>query len=148
MSELRAQIVSAFPELPIPTPQTAVEDTYCVEHLHEHLAGRPWTEPTVGDYRQCEDGFSLLTVAGLHYYLPGYLCSELDDPETADVIAEHVCSTLGGKSAFCRERMKALGAIVTPLQMSALKKWLHYYVAEYGANGSTRRALATIDNWG
>ena len=147
-TELRAQIVKAFPERPVPSSMAAVEDTYCVEHLHELLGGRRWTEPTVHEYWMCEDGFSLLTVSGLHYYLPGYLCAELDDPETADVIAECVCFTVGGKSEFRRNRMRDLGKMMTQAQTLALKDWLDYYVDAYGAAGHTQRSHATVANWG
>ena len=116
---VRHQIELAFPTLPKPEAEAAVEPTYCVEHIHEHLVGRLWTEPSVEDYRFCEDGFSLLTVVGLHYYLPGYLTAELKAPETADVIAEYATYTLGGDSDFAQQRLQELGDLMMVPQIAA-----------------------------
>ena len=84
--------------------------------------------PTPAQYRQCSDGFSLLTVPGLHYYLPGYLISEHDDPEKADVVAQNWIYTLGGSSEFDKQRMLSLGHLVTLEQIEAIALWLGYYV--------------------
>lgn len=146
-SLIRRQIFAAFPITGIPDAHDAIAETHSVEHLHEHLGGRSWDKPTVQEYRYCEDGFSLLTVAGLKYYLPGYLVAELDDPETADVIAEYVTYTLGGQSNFCKERVVELGEMMTENQIAAISLWMGYYVMEYGIDKDVRRSYDTLSEW-
>lgn len=145
--EVVNRIRSAFPVQPVPAPSVVVEDTYCVEHLHEILAGRPWDEPTVRDFRRCDDGFSLLTVTGLHYYLPGYLVAEIDDPETADIIGEYVTFTLGGTSEFCRTRMTELGKLVTPAKCHAVLAWLDWYEDRVTSGTHIQRSRETVRGW-
>jgi len=146
-SFVRHRIVAAFPVIRIPAAKDAIAETHSVEHLHARLGGRSWDKPTVQDYRCCEDGFSLLTVAGLKYYLPGYLVAELDDPETADVIAEYVTYTLGGQSQFCKERLDQLGAMMTEDQIVAIALWLGYYSTQYGIDKDVRRSYDTLTEW-
>jgi hypothetical protein len=141
-------IRNAFPVRPIPDAATVVEETYCVEHLHELLAGRPWDEPTVRDYRMCDDGFSLLTVTGLNYYLPGYLIAKIEDPESADIIGEYVTYTLGGKSDFCRTRMAELGKRMNPGKCEAILAWLDWYEARVTPDAHIKRSRETVKNWG
>lgn len=144
---IRHQIERAFPTHPKPGANAAVESTYGVEHLHERLAGRPWTEPSVDDYRCCDDGLRLLTVPGLHYYLPGYLTAELKDPNAADVIAEGVTYVLGDHSAMAQQRLNQLGHLMILPQIVAIGLWLGYYVQTYGSNQHVRRSYATLDAW-
>jgi hypothetical protein len=144
---LSQQIKNAFPVLPIPSADDAIERTYMVEHLHELLGGRRWTEPSVREYRMCDDGFSLLTVTGLHYYLPGYLQAELTDPETADVIAECVTYTLTPDSDFSRSRVAALGVLMTAHQCAVLAEWLVRYEESYGADRHTRASRQAVAKW-
>ena len=146
-SFVRHRIFAAFPITPIPSAKNAIADTYCGEHLHARLGGWSWDTPTVEDYRYCEDGLSLLTVEGLKYYLPGYLVAELDDPETADVIAEYVIYTLGGKSPFCKERLSKLGTLITEDQIAAIALWLGYYSTEYGIDKDVRRSYDALTEW-
>ena len=117
---VKRKIQQAFPVCGIPPAATGIQQTHSVEHLHEILGGRCWTDPTPTQYRYCSDGFSLLTVLGLHYYLPGYLMSELDDPDEADVVAEYWTYMLGGDSEFDRLRMNSLGQLVTLDQRRSL----------------------------
>jgi hypothetical protein len=144
---VKRKIQLAFPLNGIPAATNAIERTYCVEHLYEILGDRCWNTLTPTQYRQCSDGFSLLTVAGLHYYLPGYLISELDDPEEADVVAENWIYTLGGSSEFDRLRMLALGHLVTLDQLEAIALWLGHYVNVYDKSQYTTRAYETLEQW-
>jgi hypothetical protein len=144
---LKLRIQNAFPVYPIPSPTDAVEPTYMVEHLHELLAGRPWTAPTVRDYRMCDDGFSLLTANGLHYYLPGYLIAELADPDTADIIAEYVTYTLTPDSEFSRSRIEQLGSLMTRQQCLVLDEWLSRYEDLYGSDRHTLASRKTVAAW-
>ena len=141
-------IRNAFPVQPIPKAATVVENTYGVERLYEILAGRPWDEPTVRDYRMCDDGFSMLTVSGLHYYLPGYLIAKIEDPETADIIGEYVIYTLGGTSDFCRTRMAELGKLMNPTQCVAILAWLDWYATRVTPDAHIKRSRETVESWG
>jgi len=147
MKSLADRIRDAFPTNPVPLADSAVEDTYCVEHLHELLAGKAWDVPTVYEYRCCDDGFSLLTVLGLHYYLPGYLVAELTDPETADVIAESVTFAFAGRSQFSQDRMRLLGLEMTVPQCVVIRDWLLYYESETCSDKHLRGSLATVASW-
>ncbi|EMI51890.1 DUF6714 family protein [Rhodopirellula sallentina] len=145
--ELAELIRNTFPVHPIPDSEAVVEDTYCVEHLHEILAGRPWDEPSARDYRMCDDGFSLLTVSGLGYYLPGYLTAKLDDPEAADILGEYVTYTLGGTSNFCRTRMSELGTLMNRDKCDAILAWLDWYEACATPNAHIERSRKTVRTW-
>ena len=96
----------------------------------------------------CDDGFSLLTVAGLDYYLPGYMIAKIDDPETADIIGEYVTYTLGGTSGFCRTRMAELGKLMTPAKCDAILAWLDWYEARVSPDAHIKRSRETVKNWG
>lgn len=147
MMKLQQQIRDAFPTHPVPPADAVVENTYCVEHLLELLAGRPWDVPSVRDYRCCDDGFSLLTTVGLHYYLPGYLTAELVDPETADTIAESITFAMNRRSQFKSQRMDALGALLTRPQRAAIRDWLLQYESEIGIDKHLRGSLMTVADW-
>jgi hypothetical protein len=145
---VEGKIRSSFPLTPLPHPDEAVEKTYCVEHLYERLAGRTWDEPSVADYRFCEDGFSLLTVRGLHYYLPGYLLAEVVDPETSDVLAQYVTFTLADDgSHFSQRRLADMGRLVTGDQMEAIALWLTLYTLRYESDKYVRKSFETLGNW-
>lgn len=144
---VRRKIEDAFPTQPVPAAADAIERTYGVEHLHEILGGRVWSDLTPLNYRHCSDGFSLLTVPGLHYYLPGYMVAELTDHREADVVAECWTYSLGGDSEFVRERMNALGELVTVDQIDAIALWIGYYANSYETNNYVRRSYTRLEEW-
>jgi len=144
---VRRKIEDAFPTDPVPAAVDAIEPTHCVEHLHEILGGQAWNDLTPLNYRHCSDGFSLLTVTGLHYYLPGYMIAELTDPDEADVVAKYWTDTLGGYSEFDRERMAALGKLVSIDQVDAIALWIGYYANSNGFDKYVRQSYATLENW-
>jgi hypothetical protein len=142
------KIRASFPLNPMPDPDEAVEKTYCVDHLHERLAGKKWNEPSIADYRFCDDGFSLLTVKGLHYYLPGYLLAEVVDPETSDVLAEYVTFTLADDgSDFSQRRLAEMSRLVTDDQIEAIALWLALYALRYEVNTDVRKCFKTLEDW-
>lgn len=146
-SLVRRKIQQAFPVCGAPAASAAIQQTHSVEHLHQILGGCCWNNLTPTQYRHCSDGFSLLTVTGLHYYLPGYMIAELDDPEEADVVAEYLTYSLGGSLEFDRQRMTALGDLVTLDQIDAVALWMGYYVNTYGKNEYTERSYVTLEQW-
>lgn len=146
-SLVKHKIQEAFPVSGVPAASAAIEQTHSVEHLYEILGGRCWTDLTPTQYRRCSDGFSLLTVIGLHYYLPGYMISELDDPQEADVVAEYWTYHLGGDSEFDTLRMNSLGELITLAQIEAVALWIGYYVNTYEKNKYTERSYATLEQW-
>lgn len=146
-SLVKWKIQQAFPVCGIPAASIAIQQTHSVEHLHEILGGRFWNSLTPTQYRHCSDGFCLLTVVGLHYYLPGYMIAELDDPGEADVVAEYWTYSLGGDSEFYIQRMKSLGELITLDQMDAIALWMGYYVNTYDKNKYTQRSYVTLEQW-
>ena len=96
----------------------------------------------------CDDGFSLLTVVGLHYYLPGYLIAKIDDPETADIIGEYVTYTLGGTSEFNQTRMIELGTLMSPGKCDAVLAWLDWYESRVTPDAHIERSRKTVRTWG
>ncbi len=144
------KIRSSFPVVPVPSPEQAIGDTYMTEHLRERLASRRWDEPSVVDYRCCEDGFHLLTPLGLHYYLPGYLLAEIRDPETSDILAQYVTFKLAGDgTSYSDRRLEQLGALVSADQIEAIALWLAFYVQRYALSEDkdVERSYATLDKW-
>lgn len=144
---VKRKIQQAFPVCGIPAASAAIQQTHSVEHLHEILGGRCWNSLTPTEYRHCSDGFSLLTVPGLHYYLPGYMIAELDDPAEADVVAEYWTYSLGGSSEFTNQRMASLGELVTLDQIDAIALWIGYYVNTYDKNKYTQQSYVTLEQW-
>jgi hypothetical protein len=144
------KLLNAFPAVPVPDRDVVVEDTYETDHLHELLAGRRWDKISVEDYRYCDDGFSLLTVVGLHYYLPGYLISEIRDSETSDILAQYATFTLADDgSEFTRKRLDSLGGLVTVEQIEGIALWLCMYAQRYGETNDkhVRKSFTTLDEW-
>lgn len=144
---VKRKIQQAFPICGIPAASTAIQLTHSVERLYEILGGRCWKDLTPTQYRHCADGFSLLTVVGLHYYLPGYMTAELDDHVEADVVAEYWTYSLGGTSEFDRLRMTSLGELITLDQIDAIALWIGYHVNRYDKNEYTERSYATLEHW-
>lgn len=146
-SLVKHKIQQAFPIGGVPEASSAIQQTHSVEHLHEILGGRSWNSLTPTQYRYCSDGFCLLTVVGLHYYLPGFMIAELDDPEEADVVAECLTFSLGGDLKFDIQRMASLGELVTLDQIEAVALWIGYYVNAYGKSKFTQQSYVTLEQW-
>jgi len=126
-------IRESFPEHPIIASSEAVEDTHSVEHLYERLVGRSYREPSIEDYRACVDGMSLLTTAGLAYYLPGYLLASIEDVEAADVIPGSIVSTFSiGRWPSFDGRTRAIFGSFTSRQKLAVALWLGFYTIHFG----------------
>lgn len=83
------QIRNAFSGVGIPKGKLCV-DTYDDEGAHEHFTGTSWDEHDFASLRKYESSMCFFTPDAFHYYLPAFMLAEVDDPVTADIIAENI----------------------------------------------------------
>lgn len=87
---LRQQILEAFAAAPRPSDDRISAPTYDDEGTAEYFRGRTWHGHTAEQLRIHSSSLSFFTREAYRYFLPAYMLAELDEPETADVIAEHI----------------------------------------------------------
>jgi len=83
------QITEAFSRAAPPRGKISVE-TYDDEGAHEKFAGTEWEEHNIPFLRYYETCMHFFTPEAFRYYLPAFMLAEINDPETADVIAENI----------------------------------------------------------
>lgn len=133
----RWKIEAAFPCSPVISAADAVEETHSVEHLYEKLAGRPWIEPSYSDYFTCLDGFSLLKVEAIRYYLPGFLLAALDLRDTEGMVGGYIVRTFGGeRSEYTIERSRLVLRLLSGEQKVAFALFFATFVVRFGYDKS------------
>jgi hypothetical protein len=87
---VRDKIIAAFSLAPQPHAGNVSVPTYDDEETAAYFTGTPWQGHPTTDLHWHEASLSFFTPAAFRYYLPAFILAELDDPETADVIAEGI----------------------------------------------------------
>lgn len=89
--ELRRQIEAAFADTPAPGKEFEdISASMDDEGIVAYFRGRTWRGHRVKDLREHESALSLFTDKAFRYWLPAFMLAEIEDPETADVIAEGI----------------------------------------------------------
>jgi hypothetical protein len=89
--EVRRQIEAAFADTPAPGREFEdISASMDDEGIVAYFRGRTWRGHRVKDLREHEVALSLFTDKAFRYWLPAFMLGELEDPETADVIAEGI----------------------------------------------------------
>jgi hypothetical protein len=89
-ADLKALIEHAFERTPRPDDDNISATTYDDEGTAEYFRGRAWHGHTPQALRQHEAALSFFSDDAYRYFLPAYMLAELEDPEAADVIAQHI----------------------------------------------------------
>src|SRR4051794_22113680 len=87
---VREHIVDAFNDTPMPGPGDVSVPTYDDEDTANYFTGKAWQGHSARALREHESSMCFFTPGAFRYYLPAFMLAELDDPETADVIAEGI----------------------------------------------------------
>lgn len=92
---VRAVIERAFADVPYPGDDNLCTFTYDDEGVADYFRGRPWIGHRAEDLRLHDFALCVLTDAALHYYLPAFILTVLDDRDAADVLVQGVVRVLG-----------------------------------------------------
>ena len=88
MTEIEKTIRAAFAETPIPSGK--LTDTYDDEGVSDYFKGSHWDGHSAEKLRYHSCALSFFEPAAFRYYLPAFMIAEIQDPETADIIAENI----------------------------------------------------------
>ena len=134
------EIAVAFPLDPIPLADDITRCTYdrknggsfsgpcsdCVK-IAEFFASKQWDEPTPLEYRRFCDATSLMTQNAFNYYLPGWMTASVADHRTADVLPDHLISTMSGRSEFSAARIEKCYECLSESQLLCIKRFIVWY---------------------
>src|SRR5690349_8547569 len=89
--EVSRKIERAFAETPAPRREfTDISASYDDEGIVAYFRGLSWRGHQAGELRKHDAALSLFTDKAFRYWLPAFMLAELEEPETADVIAERI----------------------------------------------------------
>jgi hypothetical protein len=134
------EIAVAFPLDPIPLADDITRCTYdkknggsfggpcsdCVK-IAEFFASKQWDEPTPLEYRRFCDATSLMTQNAFNYYLPGWMTASVADHRSADVLPDHLISTMSGRSEFSAARIEKCYECLSESQLLCIKRFIVWY---------------------
>ena len=89
-------------------------DTYDDEGTQECFQNTVWEDHDAKNLRKYSSSICFLTPEAFAYYLPAFMLAEINDPETADIIAEDLASHFTDlaynirMSEFSREEINAI----------------------------------------
>ncbi len=115
---VRQHITEAFCDV-APPPRGNITSCPCPEcsEIAQYFAGTTWQGHTPRNLRIHSAALSLLTPAAYRYWLPAFMLAEIDDPETADIIAEGMAYDFTESnlretrvSQFTQRELKAIAA--------------------------------------
>jgi hypothetical protein len=122
---VRETIVAAFANTPHPGDDNITSPKGNDEGTEEYFRGRTWRGHTPRDLRLHSSALSFFTPAAFRYFLPAFLLAEIDDPETADIIAEsiafHFTRALGRDARLPLFSTQELAAIAAFFDECALR---------------------------
>jgi hypothetical protein len=119
--EVVARIEAAFADTP--SPGTGYDDIsatkYDDEGIVDYFRGTTWRGHKVQDLRKHAAALSLFTDRAFRYWLPAFMLAELENPEAADIIGEHIASDLTGSDTadarldqFAHDELQAIAAFL------------------------------------
>lgn len=119
--EVRRKIEAAFVDTPYPgngyddISATRQDD----EGIVEYFRGAGWCGHDVKSLRRHASALSLFTDRAFRFWLPAFMLAELDDPETADVVADGIAYTFDDSrraasrlSVFSADELDAVAAFL------------------------------------
>ena len=87
---VRETIIEAFAKTPYPGDDNIAAPNWDDEGTTEYFRGKDWRGRSPKDLRQYASSLSFFTPDAFRFFLPAFMLAELDDPETADIIAESI----------------------------------------------------------
>lgn len=115
---VREQIIEAFRNVPRPYHDNIAAGPWpeC-EEIAQYFRGTTWQGHTARNLRKHAPALSFFTPAAYRYWLPAFMLAEIDDPETADIIAEGIAYDFTESSPrdarivqFTQEELRAVAA--------------------------------------
>src|SRR5258705_7536511 len=128
-AELRAKIEAAFADTPPPGNDfNDISATQWDEGIVDYFRGTTWRGHRVIDLRHHEAALSFFTDKAFRYWLPAFMLAELENPEVADVIAEHIAyKFLPSEHGRPEERLRQF----TPTELEAIAAFMDHCSREY-----------------
>ena len=87
---VRETIVAAFADTPYPGNDNISAPIGDDEGTKQYFRGTTWQGHSPRNLRLHAQALSFFTPEAYRYFLPAFMLAEIDDPETADVIAEGI----------------------------------------------------------
>lgn len=85
--DVREQILAAFAETPRPRMKGISVETYDDEDTERFFKIKQWRSLRAKELREHSSALSFFTPEAFRYFLPAFMLAEIDDAETADIIA-------------------------------------------------------------
>ncbi|MEM6543291.1 MAG: DUF6714 family protein [Pseudomonadota bacterium] len=127
---LEAMIRSAFRKTPYPgRSYSNIAQSKVDEGIVEYFRGTTWEGHTVGNLRRHYAAISFLTDNAFRYWLPAFMLAHLEDPDSADIIAESIAWQLDSESS----RIQAF----SEEKRDAVVSFLDHCIVEYGPADSS-----------
>jgi hypothetical protein len=137
---IREHIIKAFRDVLPPSPDniTACPCLECLE-IAQYFRGTSWQGHPPRDLRIHSAALSLFTPAAYRYWLPAFMLAEIDDPETADIIAEGIAYD------FTESNLRdARVSHFTQGELRAIAAFFDECVRRYAAFGMFSQAAETV----
>jgi hypothetical protein len=138
IESLRSTITAAFATTPRPRG-TEISASTCPEgaEIAAYFRGKSWRGHTPRQLREVSAALSFFTPKAFRHYVAAYMLAELEDPETADVIAGSVQFNLS-VSAGPAGDLNA--AALSPSEREAVAAFLRFCGRRYGNADFTQTA--------
>ncbi len=120
INELRNVIMEAFQTNPYPGDDfDKISATTVDEDIVECFRGSTWAGHLIADLRKHHVALTFFTIEAFRYWLPAFMLAELEDPDEADIIAEHIAWNLSDQeygpdrlSTFSQYELMAVSAFL------------------------------------
>jgi len=117
-------IAAAFADTPYPGDAfEAISATQQDEGIVEYFRGTTWRSHTAANLRIHCAALSFFTGPAFRYWLPAFMLAELEDTETADVIADSIASNMKSPQRL---------ALFSDVELRAVAAFLRECVHRYG----------------
>jgi len=143
IAQLKSQIETAFASVPYPGDKT-ITATYDDEGVAEYFCRASWQGHPVEMLRYHSCALSFFTPKAYHYYLPAFMLAELADAEAADIIAD--CIVFDFSPSLSIGLLAERIALFSRPQLTAIKAFIEYLIAQHGEYGSMDEANKYLAN--
>ena len=124
VKQVKEMILQAFSGNAVPKGKLCSSE-YDYEDTHGGFSGTTWEEHDAIFLRNHESSLSFFTPEAFRYYLPAFMMAEINDPETADIIAEsiafHLSDAPGANERIKQFSQQELLAIVAFFECCAVR---------------------------
>ena len=148
--DLSVLVRSAFPAVSVPRrKKIVVSDDPESKEIVRDFGNRKWSEIPFETLFYHRESLSMMSEAGIRYYLPAYLLATVERYEDADLLPPAVVSSLTAEELW-RERSGEFERLIrgfTQRQIEAIcevLQWLQDAHGDYFSDGEAARAIRCI----